>query len=66
MTVLLLSNHSITPCTFKGDISASAIVIFGGLFSFNVYVVLIRLPLAALVAYPIALNSTSLHRVCCQ
>ena len=56
MTDLLLC-YSIAPCTSKGCISTSDIChLWRFLFSFNMYVGLNRLPLAALVAYPMALS----------
>ena len=63
MIVLLLCYQSIAPCTSKGGISASAIChLWRFVFSFNIYAGLNRLPLAALVAYPVALHSALLHR----
>ena len=60
MAALMLCYHSIAPCTFKGDISASAIC-----HLYRFFLVLIysqnRLSLAALVAYPMALHSALLH-----
>ena len=63
MAALLLHYHSIAPCTSKCGISASAICHFWRfVFRFNILVGLNRLPLAALVAYPMALHSALLHR----
>ena len=63
MTTLLLRYHSMAPCTSKGGISASAIChLWRFAFSFNIQVGLNRLPLATLVAYPMALRSALLHR----
>ena len=63
MTALLLCYHSIAPCTSKGGISASAICrLWRFVFSFNIQVGLNRLPLAALVAFSMALHSALLHR----
>ena len=56
MVALMLCYHSITPCTCKDDSSAS--------ISFKIQVDLNKLPLAALVAYPLALYSAFLHRGC--
>ena len=55
--------HSIAPCSFKDGTSASAIChLWKFVFSFNIYLSLNKLPLAALVAYPVALHSTLQHR----
>ena len=63
MGTLLLCYHSMAPCTSKGGISARAICyLWRFAFSFNIQVGLNRLPLAALVAYPMALHSALLHR----
>ena len=63
MTALLLCCQSIAPCTSKGGISASAIChLWRFVFIFNIKVSLNRLPLAALVAYPMALRFALLHR----
>ena len=63
MTALLLRYHSIAPCLSKGGISASAICpLWGFVFSFNILVGINRVPLATLVAYPMALLSALLHR----
>ena len=63
MAALRLCYHSIAPCTSKGDISASAICYLERfVFSFSIYVYLDNLPLASLVAYPLALHSSLLHR----
>ena len=63
MTTLLSCYHSIAPYTSKGDISANAIChLWRFVFSFNIKVGLNRLPLAALVAYPMALHSAVLHQ----
>ena len=52
----LMPYHSIAPCTSRGGISASAIYhLWRFVSSFNIYVGLNRLPLAALMAYPMAL-----------
>ena len=63
MTALLLCCHSIALRTSISGISASAICrLWRFVFTFNIQVGLTRLPLAALVAYPIALYSALLHR----
>ena len=63
MAALILCYHSIAPCTCKSDISASAICyLWRFAFSFNILIDLNRLPLAALLAYPMALHSALLHR----
>ena len=63
MTAILLCYHSIAPCTSEGGISASGICHFWRfVFNVNIYVGLNRLPLAALVAYRMALHSALLHR----
>ena len=63
MTALLLCYHSIAPCTSRGGISASAIChLWRFVSSFHILVGLNRLSLAALVAYPMALQSALLHR----
>ena len=61
MTTLLFCYHSMALCTSRGGISTSAIChLWRFAFSFNIQVGLNMLPLAALVAYPMAL-----HSVCC-
>ena len=63
MTTLLFCYHSMAPCTSKGGISASAIYnLWRFAFGFNIQVGLNRLPLAALVAYPMDLHFALLHR----
>ena len=63
MAALLLCYHCIAPCPSKGVISASDICRLSRfVFSYNIYVGLIRLPLAAFVAHLIALHSALLHR----
>ena len=63
MTTLLLCYHSIAPCSSKGGISTSAIGhLWRFVFSFSIKVGRNRLPLAALVVYPVVLPSALLHR----
>ena len=62
MRALFLFYHSIVSCTSKGGISASAIRhLWRFVFGFNKLVSLNRFPLAAMVAYPVALHSALLH-----
>ena len=63
MTALLLRYHSVAPYISKGGINVSAIChLWRFVFSFNIQVGLNGHPLAALVAYPMALHSALLHR----
>ena len=63
MVALMLCYNSIAPRTCKDDISASAIC---HLYRFSLVNWCVgslhRFPLAALVAYPVILRSTLLHR----
>ena len=63
MAALMLCYYSMAPCTCKGDISVSAIChLYRFGFRFNIQVGLNRLPLAASVAYPMALHSAWMNR----
>ena len=58
MVAKFLCYHSIAQCTGQNDICH----LQGFVFSFNIQVGLNRLPLAALMAYPMALYSALLYR----
>ena len=63
MAGLMLCYHSIAPCTYIGDIRASAIChLWRFIFSFSIKVGINRLSYAAVVTYPMALHFTFLHR----
>ena len=63
MIALMHCYHSIASSTCKDDISVNAICHLRGSISLIVVLVgLHRFPLVALVAYPVILRSTLLHR----
>ena len=58
--IAILLYHSIALCTYKGDISASAICHVWGLY--GILGSLTRLPIATVVACPATFHSALLHR----